>query len=74
MSKITYSNKWCYICGKNISASGGGVHHFRKHVREGKMVEITGRYYDGTAWIKFDPTPGVELIIEPRRRKDDDGK
>lgn len=34
-----YSYMTCWVCGKQISSSGGGVNHYRKHVREGVLVE-----------------------------------
>ena len=73
MSARSYSYRWCYICGKNISTSGGGVHHFRMHVREGKMVEVKGRYRDGETWVRYDPAPDVELVFEykPKRNSNE---
>lgn len=45
MAKAGYSYIWCKVCGKNISASGGGVHHYRMHVRRGEMVETVHDEY-----------------------------
>lgn len=36
----TYSRLTCHVCGKEISSAGAAmVNHFRKHVREGLMIQ-----------------------------------
>ena len=49
------------------------MHHFRMHVREGKMVEVKGRYRDGETWVRYDPAPDVELVFEykPKRNSNE---
>lgn len=41
MSRSAYDRFTCHICGRRIAVSGlSKVMHYRKHVREGRMIEI----------------------------------
>lgn len=46
---VTYNRMTCPYCKQEISTSGGGVHHYRKHVREGILIE----YRDNNGQIRF---------------------
>jgi len=63
----------CRICGRRIWAVGNGTYgarsHARKHVREGKAVEVhvqSPRCYNGYD-IVFFVKKGVRTIDEPER-------
>lgn len=66
----TYSKRWCYVCGKSVSAAGGAwVSHNRKHVREGKMTEHVRRYPKYPySHVEFLITAETPLILEHRPR------
>lgn len=50
----TYNRMTCPYCKQEISTSGGGVHHYRKHVREGILIEYedTRRIYGRVKFIR----------------------
>ena len=62
----TYSNRWCYVCGRDISAAGlAWYNHCMKHVREGKMIRTTVEY-EGRGYFDFKHVEGVKLISPPK--------
>ena len=66
-----YSKTVCYICGLEHSRSGHVVaSHMRKHVREGKVVEIT--YSDGYSrqWVSPDFPMGEDGYFKSSWQKD----
>jgi hypothetical protein len=59
MSRVTYSRRECFVCGKEISASGGCVSHNRMHVRRGEMAEVherVGGIHDCYSRTRFETT------------------
>jgi len=55
-----YGYSECQVCGRRLSLAGAGrTNHFRKHVREGRMVQRIVRYgkHDGFIFDMVKPTP-----------------
>jgi hypothetical protein len=64
MSKRTYSERWCCVCGQSISAAGAAwAAHCKMHVKEERMVAIP--YYHRT---RYSPALGVQIIPPPKRQ------
>jgi hypothetical protein len=62
----TYSLMWCYVCGRELSSNGlAKTNHYKKHVREGKMVALRSAYFNYT---RYEIAKGVE-ILPPGPRK-----
>jgi hypothetical protein len=41
MSRSAYARRQCFLCGKSVSTNGlADTAHKRKHVREGRLVEL----------------------------------
>ena len=68
----TYSDRWCYICGHDVSAAGAAwVAHCRKHVREGKMIErkVKDRRFPYDH-LEFDIVPGVPIKSWAKQKRE----
>jgi hypothetical protein len=65
MSKSAYTRYACRLCGKEISTSGGSVNHYRKHVREGLMIEVV-RYAGHSSWHNYELTETGRAFREKR--------
>ena len=62
-----YGKMICRACGGEISIAGGGVSHYRKHVREGLMEERQMLLFDSTNDINFDLTDDGRRFIKERK-------
>ena len=63
----TYSSRWCYVCGRDISSAGlAWYNHCMKHVREGNMTKevYTDRNYHDS--IDFQIVKGVKIVAPPK--------
>lgn len=71
MSRRTYSYRWCYVCGRDVSAGGlGWYSHCMKHVREGAMTTELRRDGKGHRYYRFDLAPGTKAITQPPRKRE----
>lgn len=59
----TYSRRWCYVCGRDISSAGlAWYNHCMKHVREGKMTKHAFKDINYHTSIDFQIVKGTQII------------
>lgn len=52
MGRASYSRRKCLVCGEHVSAAGAAqAAHNRKHVREGRLVELYSPVLDRTEFF-----------------------
>lgn len=61
-SSKRYGTRKYHICGEQISEAGGGIFHYRNHVKKGEAIEVPVNKYDGMgnvyeSYTKYEKKP-----------------